>query len=374
VRKLLAVAKKEPVLLIALALGIGSFVLVPPSSKTIGFIDFKVLCCLASLMLCVSSLKAQKAFDKLAGFLLSKTRRPFPIALILVGLCFFSSMLITNDVSLLTFVGFAIVLLPPSSGLLIPVIVLQTIAANLGSTITVMGNPQNLYLCSYYDLTSLDLLRIMGPYAALSLALLVLCCWLLTRGKDPIQTIETVKEPISLYSLALSLSMFIISLLGVFKVLDYKLCLGIVSLSFFIQGLLDRKNGINIFKGIDWTLLLTFVGFFLFTGNLGSLEKVASWIRGILEGHVLAVSLASSQALSNVPTALLLSSFTGEGASLLLGVNLGGLGTLIASLASVISYKLYSQSEQAQGGRYMLVFTAYNAAFLVALLGLRILL
>lgn len=377
--KLLQRIKSEVVLCIAGAAALISMLFVPPSADYLSYLDFRVLALLFCLMTVVAGAGEIGLFLKLSDKLLKRCSHTRSLSLILVLLCFFTSMWITNDVALITFVPFAILLLTRAgqSRHLIHIIVLQTIAANLGSMLTPVGNPQNLYLYTYYKTSIRDFLLIMLPLTLLSLGLLLVTVVLAIRkeplnikrpesadsGNDlqPLKT-GTAPEQIKrgrllaiLYGL-----LFLLCLLCVVRLIDYPVTLAIVLL-----GVLAFD--FRILKKVDYSLLLTFVCFFLFVGNIGNLPAARDFLAGLLEGKELPVSVMVSQIISNVPAAVLLSSFTENGKALLLGTNLGGLGTLVASLASLISYKLYCRSEGAKPLRYLKVFTLYNVIFLAIL-------
>ena len=360
--KLKAFLKKEPILVIAALAALASCLFVPPDGAYLGYIDFRTLALLYALMVVSVGLRKAGTFEALAHLLCRRTSGARALSFTLVALTFFSSMLITNDVALLTFVPFAVVLL----GLtgrgqdLILVVVLQTAAANLGSMLTPVGNPQNLYLYSYYGLSALDFFCITAPVWALSLLLCLLGCLALPGVKLSVPFGEAPKPDKRL--LWLYLWLFVLCLLSVFRLLPWPVLLGVLVLALLV---LDRKT----LLAADFLLLATFVAFFVFAGNLARLEAVKALAQKLLAGREYWTALLVSQVISNVPAALLLSGFTEEARELLLGVDVGGLGTPIASLASLISLKLYSHSDHAHTGRYLLEFTGINL-ILLALLSL----
>ena len=354
--------KREPVLLIAAIAALLSCFFVPPDRAYLDYLDWRTLSLLYCLMTVVAGLRRAGFFALLSHILCEKVASVRLLGLTLVLLCFFSSMLITNDVALLTFVPFAVVVLGMADRKkdLILVVVLQTVAANLGSMLTPVGNPHNLYLYSRYDLRFLDFLRITGPVWLLSLLLCALGCLLLPGEKLHVFLGE--KPLLNRRRLLLYALLFLLCLLVVLRVLSWPVMLLTVTAALLI---LDRKN----LAQADFLLLLTFVAFFVFSGNLARVDAVDRLLRRLLQGREFAVSLLASQVISNVPAALLLSGFTDQARALILGVNIGGLGTPIASLASLISMKLYSHSDHAHTGRYLLVFSAVNV-LLLALLSL----
>ncbi len=359
--------KKEPILAVSALAAALSCALVPPDRAYLGYVDFRTLALLYSLMLVVAGLRNAGAFAHLAHVVCARAKTARGMGLLLVAMTFFSSMLITNDVALLTFVPFAVVLIGMTGRErdLTLIVVLQTVAANLGSMLTPVGNPQNLYLYSFYMLGAAEFFRVTAPVWALSLALTLLLCLALppaalrvTLGEEP--GVERKK-------LRLYLALFAVCLLAVFRLLAWQAMLLIV-----VAALLafDRK----MLLGADFMLLLTFVAFFVFAGNLSRIEPVDRLLRRLLSGRVYLTALLASQVISNVPAALLLSGFTEDARSLLLGVDIGGLGTPIASLASLISLKIYSRSRGARTGRYLLLFTLVNALLLLVLSAARALL
>ena len=364
-KSLLSFMKKEAVLCAAGLLAVISAFIVPPSAAYLDYIDYRVLALLFGLMLVVAGFQSIGFFRYLGDRLLAKASCTRHLCLLLVFLCFFSSMLITNDVALLTFVPFAVMLfaMAGEAKLLIPVVVLQTIAANLGSMLTPIGNPQNLYLYSTYVFSPADFVLHMLPLSALSAGLLLLCSILLPNrplAAPAGQTSSpTVKIP-AVHKLIAYTLLFLVCLLCVFRLISWPIMLGILICAVFF---LDRK----LFGSVDYFLLLTFVCFFLFIGNMQRISAISDLLRSLITGRELLLGALFSQCISNVPAAILLSGFTDQALPLLYGVNVGGLGTLIASLASVISYRLYSGSRNARKGAYLKVFTLYNVLFLVVL-------
>lgn len=353
--------KKEPVFLIALFCAIFSMIFVPPSQAYWGYIDFRVLELLFCLMAAVAGMQQEGVFLVLAQKILSGKKSLRLLILTLVMLPFFSSMLITNDVALITFVPFAVLVLElvGQQKHLAWVITLQTIGANIGSMLTPVGNPQNLYLSSFYRLTAGDFFSVTVPVVLLSLILLSICC---ISGKN--QTIEVQfqrrEEIRDKRQLSLFLLLFGLSLLSVFHLLNSHLLLLITVIALFIFSP-------KVLKRVDYWLLATFVCFFIFAGNIGALEQVKQFLGKIMQQNTLLCSTLCSQVISNVPAAVLLSNFTQDAKGMLLGTNIGGLGTLVASLASLISFKLYIKTPNAQTARYLEIFTAANIGMLVVL-------
>ena len=360
--KIVQWVRQEAVLVIAAAAALLSMIAVPPSMATLESIDLRVLILLFCLMAVVAGLQKSGLFVALAQRLLKGRKPMWLLSMVLVMLPFFSSMVITNDVALITFVPFTILVLEWLDGrqYLIPVVVLQTIAANLGSMATPVGNPQNLFLYGRYELGAGEFFGIMLPYLLVSFLALAAACFFL-RGQAVEVAFGGEKSPIQWRKLALFAGLFVLCLLTVFRLVNIWVLVAVVVVCLAI---FDR----GIFPQVDYCLLLTFVCFFVFAGNMGRIPAVDQFLVWAVEKAPLAVSVGLSQVISNVPTAVLLAGFTENGKALLVGTNLGGLGTPVASLASLISLKLYLRAQNADAGRYMKFFLAANLAGLVLLL------
>ena len=363
--KLIAFFKKETILCISGVLAFGSAFLIPPDAKYMEYCDIRVLVLLFCLMAVMGGFQQLGVFDRMANLLLARARRMRQLATTLVMLCFFSAMFVTNDVALITFVPFTIMLLERANlqEKMIPFIVMQTIAANLGSMLTPVGNPQNLFLYTISGMEIGEFFAVTVPYVGVSYFLLYVYCYF--QGKQPLVTEK--QEPKKNWSakdkgfLAALGILFLFCLLAVFHVASHWIVLLFILLwfLFFQKGIL---------KGLDYNLLLTFVFFFILIGNLGRISMIRETLQHLLLGREVLVSFLASQCISNVPAAVLLSEFTDRYDLLIAGVNIGGLGTLIASMASLISYKYFAQVPGAKKGKYMLYFTLWNIIFAVILL------
>ena len=360
-KKIFQFFKKETVLCIAALLSVVSAFFVPPSKEYLDYMDWRVLALLLGLMLVVAGLQSIGLFRYLGLKLLERMKTTRQLCLLLVGLCFLSAMLITNDVALITFVPFAVMILglAGQSRLLIPTVVLQTIAANLGSMLTPIGNPQNLYLYSTYSIPIGTFLLEMLPLTLLALALLIISVFLLKKSDISVTAPEEPKAP-PMGKLLYYLALFLVALSCVVRLLEWPVMLAILCLAVLIM---DRK----LFKSVDYFLLLTFICFFLFIGNMERIPAVSNLLKSLIQGRELLLGVVLSQFISNVPAAILLSGFTNAARALLYGINIGGLGTLIASLASVISFRAYGESENAAKGAYIKAFTLYSIVFLAVL-------
>lgn len=352
-----AIVRRERIMTLSwLLAGISSVFSVPKLS----YIDFQVLGILFCLMLVVGGLQKVKALDFLAVRLLAACSSLRGITAALTGIAFFGSMLITNDVALLTFVPLALAVGRRLRLDMVKIVILQTLAANLGSALTPMGNPQNLFIYAHFEMTPLGF---MGAIAPLAAAALLWLCWLV--GMEREQEIEGGLAPVTITSqseLAAYLAVFAVILLSVFHLLDFKLAL-LVTAAVILTA--DRK----LLGEVDYALLMIFCGFFIFIGNISGLEVIRELRSDLLAnpGRIYWLAILLSQFVSNVPATMLLAGLTAEPVPLLLGVNVGGLGTLLASMASVISYKLYLEANPLQGRSYLLMFLYYNAIGLLLL-------
>ena len=358
-----AFIKKETVLCIAALCALATMLLVPPDREYLHYIDWRVLCLLLCLMAVVAGFKSLGAFDYLTYQLLRRIRSGRVLGVTLVLLPFFCSMLVTNDVALIVFVPFTLALLEGlgCDGAMIPVIVLQTVAANLGSMATPVGNPQNLYLYAAFDLQAGEFFSVVLPLTILSGAALTLGALPVLPRALPRQE-RKEQRLTSPGRMGLYAALFGLCLLTVFRVVPYPVTTAVVVAAL---ALADRR----LLREIDFMLLLTFVCFFVVSENLGRMDAVRSFLQGLLSGSTLLTAVGASQVISNVPAAVLLSAFTQDWRELLAGVNIGGLGTPIASLASLITLKLYLRWPGAKVGKFLAVFTAANLAGLALLLG-----
>ena len=357
----------DPVLIVAWILALFSVFIVHPDSGYKEYIDFRSLGILWGLMIIIQGLRENTVFEKIGDVLLKRVKKSWQLALVLVFMCFVSSMFITNDVALITFVPFALLTLHSCNreDLMIPVIVLQTVAANLGSMLTPIGNPQNLYL---YGLTKMGLFEFMGcmlPYTLASAVLLIVSIsflpgksMALEERKKDYHVVKNFgsKKQIIIYSL-----LFILALMAVLQFIPWQIMTAVI---FIVVLIMDD----NILLRADYILLLTFIGFFIFTGNMGRIPQVRELLTSLIEGKEFFTALITSQFISNVPATLMLSGFANDYKQLLSGVNVGGLGTLIASMASLISFKAYSNDYKENRKKYLLMFTLVNIIFLIILI------
>lgn len=362
--------KKEAVLSVAIFLAVISAFFIHPDKEYIGYIDFRTLGILFCLMVVMAGLQKIGLFGYVAEKLLEKINHIRGLVFILIMLCFFSSMLITNDVALITFVPFTFIVFNMILGeraemLIVPVVVMQTIAANLGSMLTPIGNPQNLYLYGKTSMNFGGFILFMLPYTLVAFALLTIWCLLFPykgNKKFDLQLKESTSPAYYKKQLITYAILFILCILTVAHVLPYEITLLIVLI---VVSIMDK----SVLREVDYALLFTFIGFFIFIGNMGRVPAFNAFIQTIIDGNEVITSVVASQFMSNVPAALLLSGFTNQYELLIVGTNLGGLGTLIASMASLISFKYIGKEYKHLRGKYMLYFTVVNILFLLVLLG-----
>ena len=353
---------KETVLCAAAGCAILTIFMVPPDREYLHYIDFRVLCLLLCLMAVVAGLKAIGTFQWLTYQLLHRIQSGHALSVTLVLLPFFCSMFVTNDVALIIFIPFTLMLLEQLGcrDSIIPVTVFQTIAANLGSMATPVGNPQNLYLYAFYNMSIADFFSVTLPLTAVSLIALSAASIPLLPKALPEQKMEQARIS-STKHLWIYLALFVLCLLTVFRIVPYPVTTAVTVAVLF---LVNR----DLLKEIDYMLLLTFVCFFTVSENLGRMDSVRGFLQQLLEWNTLLTAVGTSQIISNVPAAVVLSGFTDQWRQMLAGVNIGGLGTPIASLASLITIKFYMRWPNTKMMKFLGYFTAANVVSLAVLL------
>lgn len=358
--KIYAFIQKNIVALVAFAAAVITSFFIPIDGAYIDYFDFKTLTCLFCVLAVVCALKNVNFFYILAQKIVKKFRNARLAVLALVYITFIGSMLIANDMALLTFLplGYFVLSTTKKERYMAFTYIMQNIAANLGGMLTPFGNPQNLYLYSKFNIPDLEFVQIMAPPFVFAVVLITVCCIIFVKP-DPleIQDKQTSLPPVRT---GIYLVLFALSIAIVFHGIPYWVGLLIIPAVLLFM---DRKA----LKMVDYSLLLTFVFFFVFSGNMARLPLIRDFFSMLLKKSTLLVSVLSCQVISNVPTAVLMSQFTGNYQELLLGVNIGGVGTLIASLASLITYREYVNKNPGKTKRYVLLFTAYNFAFLILL-------
>ena len=370
--------KKDVVLTIAILLALLSSLFVHPDKQYINYIDYRTLILLFCLMSVMAGLRKIKLFDRVAATLVSRCTNEGQLIILLVVVVFFTSMIITNDVALRTFVPFTISvlnILPPNvkNRWLITLIVMETIAANLGSMLTPVGNPQNLYLYNVSGMSMGGFLLIMLPYSVLSLVMLII--WIIIRCNSKSTNIDrniklgdirNTNSEIAYNSrdkriIGMYFFLFILCIMTVVKIIPFYITFVILLVCILI---FDRDT----LKNVDYSLIFTFTGFFIFIGNIGRIPVFRDFLQGVISGKEMITAVLCSQIMSNVPAALLLTGFTDNIRMLIIGTNLGGLGTLIASMASLISFKFIQREDKNVNGTYIATFTVANVVFLICLM------
>jgi len=359
--------KKNVVMVIAMIAAAVTCFLVPPDRQYLDYFDVKTLTCLFCVLAVVCALKNINFFYLLAKKLIRVFRNARLCILALVYITFIGSMLIANDMALLTFLplGTYVMTTTGKGKYMAFTFIMQNIAANLGGMLTPFGNPQNLYLYTKFQIPTMEFMGIMAAPFALAIALITLCCIIFVKPEPFALKDERISLPAG--RSVVYLLLFVLAIAIVFRGIPH--VIGLV----VIPGVLlfvDRKA----LKMVDYPLLLTFVFFFIFSGNMARMDAVRGVFSFLLTKNTLIVSVLSCQIISNVPSAILLSQFTGNYADLLVGVNIGGVGTLIASLASLITFSQYTSHNPGKAGSYVRLFSAFNFAFLILLTGFMLLL
>ena len=362
--KILKFTKSQPVLVISFILAAATMLIVPPDKGYLEYCNRTVLIELFALMAAVAGFRSIGIFDTATRIILQKTGTVRRIGAVMVLICFFSAMLVTNDVALITFVPLTLLIYSDikDERSLILTIVLESAAANLGSMMTPIGNPQNLFLYDKYSLTAMTFVRTMLPVGALGLAAVMVLTRLLPC--DRCEAPGRVEHRIPVIKAAVYSAVFLLCIAAVFRIVPDWVCLAAAVAAAVVCD-------IKLLMKVDYCLLATFVCFFVFVGNIARIDAVSGFFSGILSGRELIVAALLSQFISNVPAAVMLAEFTGKGTELLLGVDIGGFGTIIASMASLIAFQIYRGAERAKSGKYMAVFTAVNFGMLLFLLAVR---
>ncbi len=366
-KSVLTFIKAQPVLVISFIAALVTVFFVPVDEQYAGYCNFSVLAELFALMIAIAGLRSVGIFETITEQLLRKAGNLRRLSVIFVTVCFFSSMLITNDVALMTFVPLTILAFAKVADerSRILTIVLETAAANLGSMLTPIGNPQNLYIFDKYEMTGLQFVQTMLPIGAACFVILMLLTLLIPKSGCPSD--HKHHKKVSYRMITVYLLLFALCIVTVFKVLPFWVCAAAALVTALI---FDR----HLLLKADYSLLLTFVCFFIFVGNISRIDAVHRFFSGMISGNEISVSALLSQVISNVPAAVMLSGFTGNSTALLIGVNIGGLGTPIASMASLISLQMYRLTSTADTKKYILWFSAINFGMLAVLLPVCVLL
>jgi len=366
-QKAIAFVKQNVVMVIALAAALLTSLIIPVDKEYVGYFDYKTLACLFSVLAVVCALKNNNFFYMLARQVVQKFKTARMSILALVYITFIGSMLIANDMALLTFLplGFLVLTTTGKEKYMTFTFIMQNIAANLGGMLTPFGNPQNLYLYTKFNIPNLEFMGIMAPPFVLAVALITICCLVFVKPEP----LELKEEKIDLNPVrtVIYLILFALAIIIVFRIIPYWIGpVVIVAVLLFM----DRKA----LKMVDYPLLFTFVFFFVFSGNMARIDVIRNFFSALMEKSTLLVSVLSCQCISNVPSAILLSQFTENYPDLLVVVNIGGVGTLISSLASLITFREYVKNNPGKTGYYIKQFSLFNFGFLIILTGFMFLL
>ncbi len=355
-----AFVRKNIVMCIALLAASVTSILVPPDAAYLGYFDVKTLTCLFCVLAVVCALKNVNFFYLLARKVVELCGNSRMSVLVLVYITFIGSMLIANDMALLTFLplGYLVLSTTGKEKYMAFTFIMQNIAANLGGMLTPFGNPQNLYLYSKYEIPTGEFMAIMLPPFLLSVALITVCCLMFVKS-EPL-SLPQEKAEFHPKKTAIYLLLFALSIAIVFRGIPYFIGLLVIPAVLLVM---DRKA----LRMVDYPLLLTFVFFFIFAGNMARIDAVRSLFSTLLDKSTLLFGTLSCQIISNVPSAILLSQFTDNYRDLLVAVNIGGAGTLIASLASLITFREYVKHNPKKTLSYVALFSAFNFGFLAIL-------
>lgn len=359
-QKTLEFVKKNTVFVIAVIAAVITSFIVPPDREYLGYFDFKVLACLFSVLAVVCALRSMRFFYSTAQKIVKRFSSMRKCAIALVYITFIGSMFIANDMALITFLplGYYVLKTTGKREYMAVLFILQNIAANLGGMLTPFGNPQNLYLYTKFHIPTGEFMQIMFPAFVLSVALITIFCVVFFKNEPLNIVIE--ENVLDFKRVALYLVLFAISVIMVFRVLPYYIGLIII----FVILIFENPKSL---KKVDYPLLGTFAAFFVFSGNMARIDAVRELFAYLLEKSTLLFSVISCQVISNVPSAILLSQFTENYKDLLVGVNIGGVGTLISSLASLITFREYTKHNPGKWKKYLLIFSAFNFGFLIVL-------
>ncbi len=355
-----AFVRKNTVMVIAFFAALLTAFIIPPDAEYLGYFDVKTLVCLFSVLAVVCALKNINFFYILSERIVQVFKTAKMAVLALVYITFIGSMLIANDMALLTFLplGYFVLHTTDKEKYMAFTFIMQNIAANLGGMLTPFGNPQNLYLYSYFNIPNIEFLKIMAVPFVISVLLITLCCLVFVKN-EPL-CLKREKSGMDRKKALIYFVLFALSILIVFRGIPYWIGLAVIPAVLFVM---DRKA----LKMVDYPLLMTFVFFFIFAGNMARIDAVKNVFSFLLEKSTLLFSIVSCQVISNVPSAILLSRFTSNYHDLLIGVNIGGVGTLIASLASLITFREYTSHNPGCTGKYVMEFSAFNFGFLALL-------
>lgn len=359
-KRIITFVRTNVVMVIAALLAAVTAFIVPPDKEYLGYFDFKTLTCLFTVLAVVCALRNVRFFYTLAEKIVKRFKNARVAVLALVYITFIGSMLIANDMALLTFLplGYFVLVSTHKEKYMCVTFILQNISANLGGMLTPFGNPQNLYLYSKFAIPDGAFVLIMFPPFLLAILMITLSVIFFVKP-EPLE-FSGVERRLPRTRVVIYLLLFAFSIICVFRIIPYQIALIVIPVAILIM---DKRALLDV----DYGLLLTFLFFFIFSGNMARIDVVRELFATLLNKSTLIISALSCQFMSNVPTAILLSQFTDNYRELLLGVNIGGCGTIISSLASLITFREYGQHNKGKGGKYLLVFSAFNFTFLAVM-------
>ena len=323
--------KREIIFSISVILAIISCFFVPPNIGYLDYINWDTIILLLVIMIIVEILKNLSVFEMLVRKLLTKIGNTRGLVLVLVFTCFLSSIFITNDVSLIIFVPFSILALRKVSrtDLIILTVSLQTIAANVGCMVLPIGAPHNIVMYTVSNIPFGSFFLLLLPYIMVSVIFLAVLMFLIPKDDIDLPSMGRIE--------------------------------------------INRKDfAKRVFLGVDYYLLLTFIALFILIGNLESIPFFNSLFTRWIIGNEVMWGVLASQVISNVPAAILLSGFSTNYEAIIIGINIGGFGTLIASMANLISYKILVRECDEFKIRYLVVFTVLNVILLAILFGVHL--
>ncbi len=353
--------KKEIVLVIAIVCAIITCIFVPIDKEYLNYFDYNTLICLFCILAVVVGLKSTNVFEAISRKIISKFHNRRTVIYALIFGTFFFDMIVANDMSLITFLPLTYIILHQTNNdkYLAFTFIMQTIAANMGGMITPYGNPQNLYLYSYYNIGTTEFFGILLVQSITIAVLLYIVCAFIKP--EPLKLKDESKVKIDKKKLYIYVTLFYVVILTIFRIIPNLITLAIVTITVLLT---DIKS----LKKVDYALLGTFCAFFIFSGNIARIEQIKEFIYNIVTKNTLLAGVISCQFISNVPTAIFLSKFTTNYKDLLISVNIGSLGILISSLASLITLKEFLKHQPKKFWKYIFTFTIFNSSFLIILL------
>ena len=353
--------KNEIVLSVAIILAIITCFFVPIDKEYLRYFDYKTLICLFCMLAVVAGLKSTNIFELISRKIIGLFHNRRAVIYSLVFGTFFFDMIVANDMSLITFLPLTYIVLHSTKNdkYLAFTFIMQTIAANMGGMITPYGNPQNLYLYSYYNIPTSEFFGILFSQVITVAVLLWICCSFINN--EPLKLRKNSKIIINKDKMYIYIALFVLVILTIFRIIPYMITFIIVILTILIT---DRER----FKQVDYALILTFCVFFIFSGNIARIPAIKEFISNIVVKNTLVAGIISCQFISNVPTAIFLSKFTTNYQDLLISVNIGSLGIIISSLASLITLKEFLKHQPKNFWKYLGMFTLFNTMFLLVML------